>query len=118
MYSAANDAPIGAPYLRIFLNNDVDDVIFDATQCANPATVPPKNVFQTFQVTTGDVRYDDDGCDGVPPDQQSWAAVLAAHGSDVVSGIGVTTGFTGGADLTAILRSIRVNSSSFVFGQQ
>ena len=63
------------------------------------------------------MRYDDDSCDGVPPDQQSWAAVLAAHGSDVVSGIYVTTGFTGGADLTAILRSLSVNGDSFVFGQ-
>jgi len=116
MYSASDAAPIGAPYLRIFLNNDKDDVIFDATQCAK--TVPSKNVFNTYEVVGHEVRYDDDGCDGVPPDQQSWAAVLAAHGSDVVSGINVTTGYTGGADLTAILRSISVNGSSFVFGQQ
>ena len=53
MYSAADAAPIGAPYLRIFLNNDNDDVIFDATQCAT--TVPAKNVFHTFQVS-GDER--------------------------------------------------------------
>ena len=44
--------------------------------------------------------------------------MLANHGSEVVSGIYVTTGFTGGTDLTAILRSISVNGSSFVFGQQ
>jgi len=115
MYSAADAAPIGASYLRIFLNNDNDDVVFDATKCAT--TVPAKNVFNTFEVTASDVRYDDDSCDGVPPDQQSWSAVLAAHGSDVVSGIYVTTGFTGGADLTAILRSLSVNGDSFVFGQ-
>lgn len=115
MYSAADAAPIGAPYLRIFLNGDNDDVIFDATQCA--MTVPAKNVFNTFEVTTGDVRYDDDSCDGVPPDQQSWSDVVAAHGSDVISGIYVTTGFTGGADLTALLRSLSVNGHSFVFGQ-
>ena len=114
-YSAADAAPIGASYLRIFLNNDNDDVVFDATQCAT--TVPAKNVLNTFEVTAGDVRYDDDSCDGVPPDQQSWSDVVAAHGSDVISGIYVTTGFTGGADLTALLRSLSVNGHSFVFGQ-
>ena len=114
-YSAADAATIGAPYLRIFLNGG-NDVIFDATQCGT--TAPDKNVLNSFEVTTGDVRYDDDSCDGVAPDQQHWADVLAAHGSDVISGIYVTTGFSGGADLTAILRSISVNGDSFVFGQQ
>ena len=116
-YSAADAAPIGAPYLRIFLNGDNDDVVFDATQCAK--VVPPVNVLNTFEVTTGDVRYNDDPCDGgSAPGQQSWDDVVAAHSSDVVSGIYVTTGFSGGKDLSALLRSISVNGSSFVFGQQ
>ena len=50
MYSAADAAPIGEAYLRIFLNNDDDDVIFDSTQCAT--TVPAKNVFTTFEVVS------------------------------------------------------------------
>jgi len=114
MYSAADTAPIGDAYLRIFLNNDNDDVVFDPTQCAT--VVPDKNVFTTFNVVGNDVRYDDDSCDGVPPDQQSWADVVAAHGDDVISGIYVTTGFTGGTDLTAILRNLSVNGQSFTFG--
>ena len=114
-HSSANDSPIAAPYLRIFLNGDTHDVIFDPTKCAT--TVPAEDQFNTFEVTTGDVRYDDDSCDGVPPDQQPWATVVAAHGSEVISGIYVTTGFTGGTDLTAILRSLRVNGEPFVFGQ-
>jgi hypothetical protein len=114
-HSSANDSPIAAPYLRIFLNGNTHDVIFDPTKCAT--TVPPEDQFNTFEVTTGDVRYDDDPCSGGPPDQQPWATVVAAHGSEVVSGIYVTTGFTGGADLTAILRSLSVNGHAFVFGQ-
>jgi len=43
--------------------------------------------------------------------------VVAAHGTEVIDGIYVTTGFTGGADLTAILRSLSVNGHAFVFGQ-
>jgi len=114
-HSSANDSPIAAPYLRIFLDGDTHDVIFDATKCAT--TVPAEDVFHTFEVTTGDVRYDDDSCDGVPPDQQPWATVKSAHAGEVISGIYVSTGFTGGTDLTAILRELSVNGTSFVFGQ-
>jgi len=114
MYSAADEAKIGAPYLRIFLNNGDHDVVFDATQCAT--TVPAKNVFNKFEVVGNDVRYDDDACDGVAPDQQHWSDVLAAHGSEVISGIYVTTGFTGGSDLTGLLRGLSVNGHQFTFG--
>lgn len=110
-HSSSDDSPISAPYLRIFLNNDNHDVIFDPTQCAT--TVPPEDVFQTFEVTAGSVRYDDDSCTG---SQQPWATVKAAHSSEVISGIYVTAGFAGGADLSAILRSLSVNGHVFTFG--
>ena len=112
MYSVADTAPIGEAYLRIFLNDDSHDVIFDATKCAS--VVPDKNVFTTFEVLGSDsVRYDDDACTAA---DQTWADVVAAHGSEVISGIYVTTGFTGGADLTALLRSLSVNGHTFTFG--
>jgi hypothetical protein len=88
---ARRDAsPIGVPYLRVFLN--------------------------AFDVTGGDVRYNDDSCDGVAPDQQSWASVVAAHGTDVISGVYVSTGFTGGQDLRAKLTDLSVNGQAFTFG--
>jgi len=114
MHSSADGSPIASPYLRIFLNSNTHDVIFDPTQCAT--TVPTESVFHTYEVTTGEVRYDDDACDGIPPDQQPWATVVAAHGTEVVSGIRMTTGFTGGGTLAAILRSLKVNGTEFVFG--
>jgi hypothetical protein len=113
-HSSLNDSPIAAPYLRIFLEGNTHDVIFDATQCAT--VVPDEDVFNTFEVTTGDVRYDDDSCDGVPPDQQPWATVKAAHAAQVISGIYVTAGFAGGAPLAAILRTLRVNGTAYTFG--
>jgi len=116
-HSSQNDSPIAAPYLRIFLEDDAHvahDVIFDPTKCAT--VVPPEDQFNTFEVTTGDVRYDDDSCDGVPPDQQPWATVKAAHGTEVISGITVTAGFAGGIPLAAILRSLSVNGHAFTFG--
>ena len=118
MHSSANHSPIGSPYLRIFLENGTHDVIFDPTQCAT--TVPTEFIFHTYEVTTGDVRYDNDGCDGgLPPPstgQEPWATVVADHGSEVVSGIFVTTGGTGGDTLAALLRSLKVNGTQFVFG--
>lgn len=114
MHSSADGNPEASPYLRIFLNGGTDDVIFDPTQCAT--TVPTESVFHTYEVTTGDVRYDDDGCSGAPPGQQPWATVVAAHASEVVSFIAVTTGFTAGTTLAAILRSLTVNGTAFVFG--
>jgi hypothetical protein len=113
-HSSQNDSPIAAPYLRIFLQNDAHDVIFDPTKCAT--VVPPEDQFNTFEVTTGDVRYDDDACSGSPPGQQPWATVVAVHGSEVISGIYVTTGFAGGIPLAAILRSLSVNGHAFTFG--
>jgi hypothetical protein len=113
-HSTADGKAIGAPYLRIFLDGSAHDVIFDATKCAT--VVPAENVFKTYEVTTGDVRYDDDSCDGVAPDQQAWASVVAAHGSEVVSSIKVTTGYAGGATVSALLRSIKLNGTEYVFG--
>jgi hypothetical protein len=113
-HSSLNDSPIGSPYLRIFLEGDTHDVIFDATECAT--VVPTEDEFHTYEVTTGDVRYDEDSCDGVPPDQQPWATVQAAHADEVVSGIYITTGFAGGVPLAAILRTLSVNGTEFTFG--
>jgi hypothetical protein len=112
-HSTANGNAIGSPYLRIFLAGG-HDVIFDATKCAT--TVPAESVFNTYEVTSGDVRYDDDSCDGSVPGQQAWSSVLAAHGSELITGIKVTTGFTGGDTLSALLRSLEVNGNEFVFG--
>jgi len=122
MHSSSDDSPISMPSLRIFLNNDNDDVIFDATQCAT--NVPVEDAFQTFEVVGSNVRYDDDSCDGSgdhnypgsPAGQQSWSSVVSHHGDEVISGIYVTTGFAGGADLSAILRSLSVNGSTLTFG--
>ena len=113
-YDTSNDKPIAAPYLRVFLDDDAKDVIFDATECATAS--PAENTPLTFNVVAGDVRYDDDSCDGVAPDQQPWSDVVAAHGNDVISGIYVTTGFTGGKDVYATLTGLTVNAKAFHFG--
>ena len=114
VHDSSDNSPISAPYLRIFLENDTHDVIFDPTKCAT--VVPPERTLNRFDVVGGEVRYDDDGCNGAPsPGQQPWAAVVAAHGSEVVSGIYVTTGGAGGANLSAIQTDLTVNGDTFCF---
>ena len=120
MHSAANPKPTTRSGLRTCGSSSMTarregrTSIFDATLCAT--VVPAEDVFATHEVTTSTVRYNDDGCDGSAPGQQAWADAVEAHGDEVVTGIYVTTGFTGGDSLTAILRSLKVNGENFVFG--
>jgi len=109
-HGSSDDSPAAAPYLRIFLNGDADDVIFDPTRCAT--VVPPENTPNSWDVVGDQVRYDDDPCAG---GQQAWADVVAAHGNDVISGIYVTTGFAGGLDLSTLQSDLTVNGTTFCF---
>lgn len=113
-YSTSDGSPLGAPYLRVFLNDDTVDVVFDPTECATAS--PAEGVLHTFDVTAGNVRYNDDACDGIAPDQQAWSDVVADHGDDVISGVYVTTGFSGGKDARATLTKLDVNDVGFTFG--
>lgn len=113
-HNSTDDSLISAPYLRVFLGNDLHDVIFDPTRCAT--VVPDENTANHYDVTSGDVRYDDDSCDGVAPDQQPWGAVVGTHGDEIISGIYVSAGFAGGQDLSALLADLTVNGDTFVFG--
>lgn len=102
-----------APYLRIFLNGDTQDVILDPSMCATQDT--PRNEELTFEITTSEVRYSDDGCNS-NDNRQSWADVVAAHGADVISGIYVTQGFSVGTAFSADLFELSVNGEVFDFG--
>ena len=111
----ASNRAIGSPYLRVFLA-DGHVVIFDATRCAT--VVPDEGVFHTYEVTDGtdaQVRYDDDAC-GPVANPGGWDDIVDAHGSADVERILVTTGFTGGHGLAAILRTLKVNGEEFKFG--
>jgi hypothetical protein len=117
-YTADGDTGgAGVPYLRIFLGNDTHDVIF------SPNTQPPdpdigEGPFHTWVATAGLWRYDDDagsggqyGVNGAP-----FGTVRGDHGSEVISGVCITTGFSAGANLRALLRSWELNSTDYAFG--
>lgn len=112
-YSTSNNAALGAPYFRVFLNGDNDDVVYDPTECAT--VNPPENTSTTVDVMQATkLRYDDDPC-GANYTPLTWDQIVAAHGSDVVSGIYVTQGFAGGLNATAFLTGLTANQT-FSFG--
>lgn len=117
-YRQAGSTTGAAPYARIFLDSDSDgladsDVILDPSFCAT--TTPDQATDLTFQVVGNSVRYNDDGCDGLPPDNQPYATVVALHGSDTIVGLLITQGFSTGTDVSALLRRITVNGTTYAF---
>ena len=109
-YNTDNDTPVGAPYLRIFLNDDADDVIFSPN--TQPAPQTDENVDNAYDVVGGTARYDDDP--GNNPDEP-WATIQTAHASEVISGIYVSAGFSAGLNLSVLLTHLGVNADDFCF---
>jgi hypothetical protein len=116
-YTATGDTGgIGVPYLRIFLRNDHDAIFSPNTQPPDPDI--GEGPFHTWVATAGVWRYDDDagaggqyGVNGAP-----FSTVKADHGSQRITDLCITTGFTAGADLSALLRSWEINSKDYAFG--
>jgi hypothetical protein len=101
----------GAPYLRVFLEGDVHDVIFSPD--TQPFPLIAEDVLHQWDVTEGTVRYDDDP--GNNPDSP-WQVIAAEHADEVISGIYITVGFSAGTNLTGCLRTLGVNEKVFLFG--
>jgi hypothetical protein len=124
--TSADLAPIATPYLRVLLDDTGDGVadhvvMYDPSECG--AAAPAEDEDHTVDVTAGDVRVDNDGCGvpgqgGVPADatgQTPFATIRAAHAGDTIVGILVTQGFSGGQDLSAQLRDLTVDGTTFAF---
>jgi hypothetical protein len=112
-YVANNDTGgVGVPYLRVFLNGDNDDAIFSPnTQAPDPDIA--QGPFHEWVATSGSWRYDDDGGNA---GDESFADLLADHGTETISGIYVSTGFTNGENLQALLRWMQINGTTYTFG--
>jgi hypothetical protein len=112
-YNSRDDNRLATPYLRVFLNDGTADVLYDPNECGS--ATPTEGVFHTIDVmqqTT--LRYTDDACDH--NDTKTWSELVAAHGSEEISGINVTTGFAGGQMVTATVQSMTINDQTFDFG--
>ena len=117
-YTASdNTNGVGVPYLRIFLKNDHDAIFSPNTQPPDPDI--EEGPFHTWVATAGLWRYDDDdgsggqyGVNGAP-----FGTVKGDHGGQRITDVCITTGFTAGIDLSALLRSWEINNQDYAFGR-
>ena len=120
-YTAEGDTGgVGAPYLRIYTrssNGDEHSVIYSPNTQGEDSDVE-EGPFHFWPATSGLWRYDDDGgaggqygVNGAP-----FSQVVGDHGDEEITGIYISTGFSAGKNLQALLRSLEVNGETFVFG--
>jgi hypothetical protein len=124
-FTASDGNPVAVPFLRIFLEGDTHDVIFSPNSQTPPDVA--EDAFHAWDVTSGVLRYNDDDGDGKDDattldtdygvNGAPWATVLGDHGTETISGIKVTTGSTGGANVKLLLTDLGINNTSFHFGQ-
>jgi hypothetical protein len=141
-YRQATDTTGAAPYARVFIdddpavdadgdgvaNNDVDeDIVLDPSMEGGtpapagvcPAVEPPQATDLAFSMSSHLVRLNDDaGADcanSVMTFAQAKAAVLATSPNAAVSSLNVTQGFSTGQDVSALVRSLTVNGTTFAF---
>lgn len=105
---------VGVPYLRIFtddgLGGENSSIFSPNTQSPDP--VVTEGPFNEWVATSGSWRFNDDG--GNFPDI-SYASLIAGHGTELITGIYISTGFSTGTDLAALLRWVEINGQRFSF---
>jgi hypothetical protein len=101
----------GAPYLVISLNNDANKATFSPNSQAPDPDVA-EGPFHEWVATSGSWRYDNAG----PDASQSFAALVAAHPNDTISGISVSTGTSAGTNLQSLTRWMEINGTTYDFG--
>jgi hypothetical protein len=113
--STGDSGGVGVPYLRIFTDNGAggeNSAIFSPnTQTPDPDVA--EGPFHEWVATSGTWRYNDDA--GTGPDQ-SFGDLKAAHGDEQITGIYISTGFSNGQNLSALLRSWEINGTTYDFG--
>ena len=114
-YRQAGDTTGAAPYARIFLDSNNDgvtdtDVVLDPSE--GGLVTPLQSTDLTFGTGADSVRYGDDAGDG---SQQQWGDVKALHGSDKITGVLVSQGFSMGTDVSAMVKQITFNGERFNF---
>jgi hypothetical protein len=138
-YRQATDTTGAAPYARVFIDadpavdsdgdgnpaNDVDhDIDLDPSMEGGtaapagtcPAVEPPQATDLTFNMSTHLVRFDDDAGGHCATSVMTFAQAKAAAGpTAVVSSLNVTQGFSTGQDVSALVRNITVNGTTFAF---
>lgn len=126
-YSADNDTSgVGSPTVRVFFSGhgvgpDGDEpnrlTFSPNTQpgSANGSGNDTPFVTHEWIVTSGTVRYNDDG-DNSPGLEKSWQNWVAQYPDATISNINVLNGCSAGTNLTSLIRSFEVDGTTYNFG--
>lgn len=108
------DSAATEPFMRIWTQDasgDTHDAIFTpATQQYSGLGPGP---FQEWLPSAGTWRYDDDP--GVGMDI-SFEDLKVDYGDHIITSIGITLGFSGGVNLSGLLRWMQINGNRYTFG--
>jgi hypothetical protein len=112
-YNQAGESPNAVPFLKLYLDNGAH-VMLDPTDCNN--TLVNTNEDESLSMTADDAAllYNDDGC-GPNAHHLTWREIVAQHGDENVIKVVVMQGFSGGTDLSALLKSFTINGETFDF---
>src|SRR4051794_35906528 len=112
-YNQASASPNAVPFLKLYLDNG-KHVMLDPTACNS--TLVDTGADESLSMTDGnaDLLYDDDGC-GPNAHHVTWQEMIDQHGDENVVKIVVMQGFSGGTDLSALLKSFTFNGEKFDF---
>ena len=108
------------PYGRIWLDTNengvwdrtVDEAImFDPSKGGAFGTLS-QGIDHSFGTSDNSVRFNDDSGNG---GQRTWDEVVAAHGDEDVVMVGVSAGFTGSTNVSAMLKKLTFNGETFSF---
>ncbi len=112
--STGDSGGVGVPYLRIFTDDGAggenSSIFSPNTQSPDPVT--EEGPFHEWVATSGSWRFNDDG--GSFPDI-SYVDLIAANGTQLITGIYISTGFSNGTDLASLLRWVEINGQRFAF---
>jgi len=119
-YNQAGSTTGAAPYARIWLDtneNGVRDrsgdeaIMFDPSKGGSFGTLS-QGIDHSFGTSDNSVRFNDDsGISG----QRKWDDVVAAHSDEDVIMVGVSAGFTGSTNVSAMLKKLTFNGETFSF---
>ena len=112
-YNQASTSPNAVPFFKLYLA-DGKHVMLDPTDCNN--TMVTMNEDKSLSMTADDAAllYDDDGC-GANAHHLTWNEMVSQHGNEKVVKIVVIQGFSGGTDVSALLKSFTFNGETFDF---
>lgn len=106
------DATPDTPYMRVMTTDAsgaAHDAIFTPSSQSYPGLGP--GPLQEWVATQGAWRYDSDAGTGGDP----WVTLVGAHGTDTITRVEITLGFTSGTNLAGLLRRMQVNGVDYEF---